>query len=231
LRQFAMEAGMAKRIVLAIAFILSAANSAPAIECLGLPDMTIQGTWQWQIIDGKFCWYLGDRSIPKEQLRWPGAAQSQPRKLAGPSPGQKIQCREQIDKSKSGHWHWRTVDQRQCWFIGERETPREWLQWPPRERAELPVDVQAMLQRAEEPQLEAATDPDSMKGWQIVNQPSGGDLEFIVQDIWIAFLSIDLNVGAEFFTQVPMSLWPVLAERTPRPDRVATVAKESGPGH
>ena len=45
---------MAKRIVLAFAFILSAANAAPAIECLGLPDMTIQGTWQWQLIEGKF---------------------------------------------------------------------------------------------------------------------------------------------------------------------------------
>ena len=218
---------MAKRIVLAIAFILSATSSALAIDCLGMPDVEVRGVWSWQRVDGKICWYLGASSIPKEQLRWPDSP-AQPRRVATTlAPGQKIQCQEQIDKNRSGHWHWRTVDQRQCWFVGGPDTPREALQWPPRER-EQPIDVQAMLKRAEEPQLEAVTDPEAMKGWQIVNQPTGGDLEFIVQDVWIAFLSIDLNVGSEFFTQVPMSLWPVLAESTPRPERITTAAKGLG---
>ena len=132
---------MAKRIVLAFAFILSAANPAPAIECQGLPDVAIRGVWSWQMVDGKFCWYLGDRSIPKEQLRWPGSAQTPPKKLAALPAGQKIQCHEQIDKSKSGRWSWRMVEGRQCWFIGDRETPRESLQWPPRKLAEWPKDT------------------------------------------------------------------------------------------
>jgi hypothetical protein len=238
-----MEAGMAKRIVLAIAFILSAASTAPAIECHGLPDMTIQGTWQWQIIDGKFCWYLGDRSIPKEQLRWPDSAQPQPKKLAALPAGQKIQCQEQIDKSKPGRWSWRTVEGRQCWFIGDRETPRESLQWPPQKQAELrkqfgespeaelrkqfdesterpewPKDTDPIPEPVEQPAETADAAPPA---WQLVNQESAGDLLFLAQDAWFALLSIDFNVGAEFLTDVPMTHWPALAERTPQLDRLA----------
>jgi hypothetical protein len=237
-----MEAGMAGRILVAIVLMLGAANAAQAIECKALPDMTIQGTWQWQIIDGRFCWYLGDRSTPKEQLRWPGPEQALPRRLAALPAGQKIQCQAQVDKAKGGRWSWRLVDNRQCWFVGERDTPREWLQWPPQEqselrkqfgespqpelrkqfdesaeRQELPEDVQKMLQFTEQP-------PESMHGWQIVNQESGGDLEFIARDAWMAFLSIDLNIGAEYLTDVPMTYWPVLTARTPQLDQMATVA-------
>ena len=222
---------MASRILVAIALMLGAANAAQAIECHGLPDMTMQGTWQWQIIDGKFCWYLGDRSTPKEQLRWPGPAQAQPRKLAALPAGQKIPCLEQIDKSKPGRWSWRTVEGRQCWFVGDRETPRESLQWPPREQAELrkqfgesperpewPKDTDPIPEPVEQPAETAGAAPPT---WQLVNQESAGDLLFLAQDAWFALLSIDFNVGAEFLTDVPMTHWPALAERTPQLDRLA----------
>ena len=224
---------MARRILVAIVLMLGAANAAQAIECLGLPDFTKRGTWSWQFVDGKFCWYLGDNSVPKEQLRWPGSEQpqqpqqAQPKKLAALPAGQKIQCHAEIDKSKPGRWSWRTVEARQCWFIGDRETPRESLQWPPQVRAklaDLPQDVQEMLQFAEQP-AEAA--PESVPAWQIVNPGLSGDLEFLAQDAWIALLSIDFNLGAEYLTDVPMTYWPVLAERAPQPDRIATVAKGS----
>ena len=57
--------------------------------------------------------------------------------------------------------------------------------------------------------------------WQLVNQESAGDLLFLAQDAWFALLSIDFNVGAEFLTDVPMTHWPALAERTPQLDRLA----------
>ena len=193
--------------------------------------MTIQGTWQWQIIDGKFCWYLGDRSIPKEQLRWPGPAQAQPKKLAALPAGQKIQCQEQIDKSKPGRWSWRTVEGRQCWFVGDRETPRKSLQWPPRKQVELrkqfdesreqpewPKDTDPIPEPLEQPAETADAIPPA---WQLVNQESAGDLLFLAQDAWFVLLSIDFNVGAEFLTDVPMTYWPALAERTPQLDRLA----------
>ena len=208
---------MTKRIVLAFAFIFSAASPALAIDCHGLPDVEIRGVWSLQMVDGKFCWYLGDRSTPKEQLRWPGPAQAQPKKLATLPAGQKIQCQEQIDKSKSGRWSWRTVEGRQCWFIGDRETPRKSLQWPKPKLADWPRDTDPIPEPVELP-AEAA---DAAPTWQLVNQESAGDLLFLAQDAWFVLLSIDFNVGAEFLTDVPMPYWPALAERTPQLDRLA----------
>jgi hypothetical protein len=223
-----MEAVMAKRIVVPLAFFLFAAtNSAEAIECLGLPDVEVRGVWSRQIVDGKACWYLGDKSVPKEQLRWPDSPQGQSRRVAGPPPGQKIQCHVEVDKSKGGRWHWRTVDGKQCWFIGDRETAREWLQWPRQEQTAFANNGEAVAGNEAEP---AEVPPESLYASGLVNQESTVDLVFLAHDAWVALLSIDFNVGAEYLTDVSIHYWPVIAARTPRLDRIVAAAREPGEG-
>ena len=133
----------------------------------------------------------------------------QPKKVAAVPAGEKIQCRTAPDKSGTGRWSWRTVEGKQCWFTGARDTPREQLQWPPQERV-APSQDDASLQRRPAPREEEPAAPDSS---QLVNQESDGDLEFIVPGAWIAGpLSIDVKVGAQFLTHVSITLWPLLAD-------------------
>jgi hypothetical protein len=240
-----------KSIVCAAALILCAARPATAIECKVLPDLTVRGKWSLDLVDGRLCWFLGDSGTPREQLQWPGREKAepkqiagataanqartgksvappkpesaQPQKLAGPPTGEKIPCRSEPDKAQPGHWRWRSIDERQCWFIGERTVPKEWLEWPPARaarttemeprQAELPLDAMKMVPLDGQPPDAAAATPAS---WQIVNPDSAGDLEFLAQDAWIAVMSIDQNLGAQFLTQVPTSRWPVLALRAER---------------
>jgi hypothetical protein len=182
-------------------------------------------------------------------------APEQAQKLAASPAGQKIQCLAEPDKSKAGHWWWRQIDGRQCWYIGEARMPKERLEWPAQERVapskeaeqpkqvtipsavELPREAEQPKvfgitraveppQQAEPPANAEATPelnaqslqatPPTLESWQLVNQTSDGDLEFLAQDGWVALMSIDLNLGAEYLTQVPTSSWPVLAQRSER---------------
>jgi hypothetical protein len=182
-------------------------------------------------------------------------APEQARKLAAAPAGQKIQCLAEPDKSKAGHWWWRQIDGKQCWYIGEARMPKERLEWPLQERVapskeaeqpkqaaeprtvELPRETEQPkvfgITRAVEPAKEAEppanaeatpefnaqslqATPPTLESWQLVNQTSDGDLEFLAQDGWVALMSIDLNLGAEYLTQVPTSSWPVLAQRSER---------------
>jgi hypothetical protein len=133
----------------------------------------------------------------------------QPGKVAAAPDGETIQCRTEPDKSGPGRWSWRTVEGKQCWFLGARDTPREQLQWPSQERVAPSQDDVSLTKRTQPPEAEPAS-PDSS---QLVNQESNGDLEFIVPGAWIAGpLSIDVKVGAQFLTHVSITLWPLLAD-------------------
>lgn len=245
-----------KRILMTIVLLLGATGAAQAIQCSALPDITAPGSWSWQWIDSRICWYLGDASVAKESLHWqapeqaaalpyPGEpaqkstiagrpaqktkaagkpaqkstvagrpaqktkAASEPAQkinLAG-SPAQTMQCHV---RPGPGRWTWRTVDGRQCWFVGARDTPKALLQWPQeqretREEAEHPeqAEIDSLDQAPQQPE------PVSPHPWQLVNQESGGDLEFLaVGEPVAAPLSINLYVGTEFLTRIPVAYWP-----------------------
>jgi hypothetical protein len=142
---------------------------------------------------------------PKKLASLAKPERAQPETLAA-APAEKIQCRPEADNSKPGHWRWRMIDNKQCWFVSERTVPREWLEWPSDERGK-PTQDDANLK----PQpVEEEPSPDST---QLVNQESGGDLEFIVPGAWFATpLSIDLKVGAQFLTHVSITLWPLVGD-------------------
>jgi hypothetical protein len=55
---------------LTLALICFASN-ANAIECQS--DKGSGSPWSWRLIDGKQCWYKGQRGMDKKLLRWPEA--------------------------------------------------------------------------------------------------------------------------------------------------------------
>jgi hypothetical protein len=141
---------MAKRILTAIVFVL-AASGAEAAQCHALPDITKPGSWAWQWVESRICWYIGDANAPKESLHWnapeqaatpkaratePAAKRAAPKNTA--ASGEKLSCRTQPEGA--GRWRWRTVEGRQCWFIGARDTPKDALHWPSERKRESSIE-------------------------------------------------------------------------------------------
>jgi hypothetical protein len=58
-----------RKIILVIFGVFSGAYNASAIEC---QTTTGGGTshWAWRLIDGRQCWYKGERGIDKSLLQW-----------------------------------------------------------------------------------------------------------------------------------------------------------------
>jgi len=238
---------MTKRLLLTVVLLIGASGVAQAKQCSAFPDAT-RGSSSWEWVEGRICWYFG-AAVPKESLYWEAPAQATaPRDAAATSrktaaqPAQKTECRARA--AGPGPWRWRTVDGRQCWFVGTRDTPRETLHWPAGQKRELPrenanvavappsnpapirvktVELPAPESGAPEhpghtgiDSPESAAEPSPLADahpWQLVNLEAGGDLEFLaVGDPVRSPLSINLNVGNEYLTRVPVTHWPRLAQ-------------------
>src|SRR5215471_19160818 len=55
------------RIALVL-LLIGAPQSAASLECLASPP---PGYAQWREIEGRKCWYSGQRRLPKSELHWP----------------------------------------------------------------------------------------------------------------------------------------------------------------
>jgi hypothetical protein len=65
-----------------IAFVCCSlgSSSAWAIDCMNAPGDPKDGWYAWRQIDGRKCWFLKKGAMPaKSQLRWPAAAEQEPR--------------------------------------------------------------------------------------------------------------------------------------------------------
>jgi hypothetical protein len=40
------------------------------------------------------------------------------------------ECRASVPKSAQGHWSWRLIDGRKCWYAGKAVIPKSALRWP-----------------------------------------------------------------------------------------------------
>jgi hypothetical protein len=58
--------------------MLLAAGPAFAIDCHVKPPGDRNGKWAWRLIDGRQCWYQGERGLPKSELRWPPEEEQEP---------------------------------------------------------------------------------------------------------------------------------------------------------
>jgi len=65
------EEAVALALVTAILIVvLATCTRARAADCqakMGPPEL---GFWRWRIVDGKMCWYVGNRTLDKSNLHW-----------------------------------------------------------------------------------------------------------------------------------------------------------------
>jgi hypothetical protein len=50
--------------------------------------------------------------------------------LLGMETAQAIQCSAAIPPNPQGHWSYRLIDGRKCWYEGDNNFPKSLLQWP-----------------------------------------------------------------------------------------------------
>jgi hypothetical protein len=63
-----MVRGVTKSSTFLILSLLCAAGSARAVECQS--EKGPGSPWSWRQVDGKHCWYKGERGMDKKLLRW-----------------------------------------------------------------------------------------------------------------------------------------------------------------
>jgi hypothetical protein len=61
--------------------------------------------------------------------------------LASVTVAQAIECAVELPASRSGHWSWRMIDGRKCWYQGRSTLPKSELHWP----AQSLADAQALM--------------------------------------------------------------------------------------
>jgi len=59
-----------KRLLMIGAFMLASFSTAQALECQREPPKNRHGYWAYRIIDGRTCWYAGNRRLSKSLLHW-----------------------------------------------------------------------------------------------------------------------------------------------------------------
>ena len=58
--------------------LLAAPSCAAAIECRSsMPAAHAGGHWTWRLVDGRRCWYAGERALDKSRLQWAAAPHHQ----------------------------------------------------------------------------------------------------------------------------------------------------------
>jgi hypothetical protein len=77
----------------------------------------------------------------------------------------KQQCSASIPSNSHGHWSWRFVDERKCWYEGKPKISKSSLEWPP-QAASRPV-----------PKEELATAPPEKPGNPADSQARANDAE------------------------------------------------------
>ncbi len=48
--------------------------------------------------------------------------------LLASAPAYAVECRTSWEAD--GHWYWRMIDERKCWYQGHRLIPKDGLHWP-----------------------------------------------------------------------------------------------------
>jgi hypothetical protein len=88
------------------------------------------------------------------------------------------QCSAAVPKAAKGHWSWRMIDGRKCWYSGKAVIPRSALRWPAAVPAQakapaaaaVTVSAAAPVKRSDpmEAQAQMTDDADSFESrWQL----------------------------------------------------------------
>src|SRR3954463_751541 len=75
-----------------------------------------------------------------------------------------IECRAELPQSRTGHWSWRQIEGRKCWFPGRANLDKAQLRWPTAAAAPAPGPAPATqpdtltVGRSQRREGDAATD-------------------------------------------------------------------------
>src|SRR3954452_22735668 len=75
-----------------------------------------------------------------------------------------IECRAELPQSRTGHWSWRQIEGRKCWFPGRANLDKAQLRWPTAAAAaaaaaaRAPQPETATVGRSQRPEGDAAAD-------------------------------------------------------------------------
>lgn len=68
---------------------------------------------------------------------------------ASVSLAQTIECASEVPAGRSGHWYYRIIDGRKCWYQGKAMMPKSSLHWPKESVSE--AEATASEEQAEKP--------------------------------------------------------------------------------
>ena len=72
------------------------------------------------------------------------------------------QCSAAVPKSAKGHWSWRMIDGRKCWYAGKSVISRSSLRWPAAAPAQATAEAAAKAAAAATVTVSVATRSDPM---------------------------------------------------------------------
>jgi hypothetical protein len=55
------------------------------------------------------------------------------------------ECRAAVPAKAQGHWSWRLIDGRKCWYAGKTVIAKSSLRWPAAAQAKAPAEAQAKV--------------------------------------------------------------------------------------
>jgi len=93
--------------------------------------------------------------------------------ITGTQTAEAKECIEALPSSPQGHWSYRLIDGRKCWYQGENNFPKSLLQWP--EQASALSAFGKAEPNADEALLQLRTQPTSGNG---NNKPDGDSESF-----------------------------------------------------
>ena len=77
-----------------VAVLLLCSSAAAAVDCrTAMPAHSSKEHWTWRLVDGRRCWFAGDRAVDKVRLHWGEARPmrqaraAEPAVVAEPEPG------------------------------------------------------------------------------------------------------------------------------------------------
>lgn len=65
--------------------------------------------------------------------------------MVSASSAEAIDCAAELPTVRKGHWTYRIVDGRKCWYAGRASIPKSSLRWVKRERDPSPVNAKAEM--------------------------------------------------------------------------------------
>jgi hypothetical protein len=58
----------------------------------------------------------------------------------GPTAGEAVECKAELPAARTGHWSWRNIDSKRCWYQGDARMDKARLEWPRSAPSPVPIE-------------------------------------------------------------------------------------------